>query len=417
MVSRRGSLAALLAAPFAGLASGSAAQVAAPASPPSPILRPPGDNFHITGTYLNAAYTHPLPLDAAAAMREWALIRADPGANVDRPANAKALFAKLINAAPDEIAAIPSTSYGESFVVGALGLIRDPRGKVVTDILHFDGSLYTYGELAKQGMGLTILPMTAEGRIDMNRLEAAVDGETRLVAISLVSMVNGFEHDLKQVCDIAHRKGAKVYVDAVQGAGAVPIDVKASGVDFLSCSSFKWLMGDFGYGFLYVRSDLLPGLRRSEYGYHQPKTLAYHALPGDTPGPALFEATPDNATAAGHFEVGSLGTAAQVAVAVSLTNILGMGVANIQARRQPLIERLRHGLSERYKPLTPPDSRSGIIAFSLEGARALRPRLKAAGINIQVYENRFRVSPSVYNTLAEVEKLVEVLSAAPKGQA
>lgn len=418
MVSRRGSLAALLAAPFAGLATGAAGPD--PVDPHgAPGSRQARDNFQISGVYLNAAYTHPLPLDAAAAMRAWAASRADPGARHERPPNAKALFARLINAAPDEIAAIPSTSYGESFVVGALGLIRDPRGKVVTDILHFDGALYTYGELAKQGMGLTILPMTAEGRIDMNRLETAVDTDTRLVSISLVSMVNGFEHDLKQVCEIAHRKGARVFVDAVQGAGAVPIDVKDSGVDFLACSSFKWLMGDFGYGFLYARADVLPTLRRNEYGYHQPKTLAYHALPGDPPGAALFEAAPDDATAAGYFEVGSLGTAAQIAVAVSLSTILGTGVDAIQAARQPLIERLRHGLSEHYASLTPPDSRSGIIAFALPGApHLIGPRLQAAGVNIQVYENRFRVSPSVYNTSADVETLIEVLTAgSPKAKA
>jgi len=416
-VSRRGSLTALLSAPLAVMAARAMAQAAPTAAPPpSAFTRAPRDNFHITGTYLNAAYTHPLPLDAAAAMRDWAAMRADPGARPDRAPDAKGLFAKLVNAQPNEIAAVPSTSYAESFVLGALGLRSGGRGKVVTDILHFDGSLYTYGELGKQGLDVVILPMTPEGRIDMNRLEAAVDANTKLVSISLVSMVNGFEHDLKQVCAIAHRKGAKVYVDAVQGVGAVPLDVKVSGVDFLACSTFKWLMGDFGYGFLYVRGDLLPQIKRPEYGYHQPKTLAYHALPGDKPGPVLFEATPENGTAPGYFEVGSLGTAAQVAAGVSLGNILSIGVDEIQRRRQPLIERVRQAFSGRYQPLTPPDSRSGVIAFALPGARqALRPRLQAAGVNIQVYENRFRVSPSIYNTMDDVERLIEVV--APKGQA
>jgi hypothetical protein len=57
-------------------------------------------------------------------------------------------------------------------------------------------------------------------------------------------MRNGFEHDLKAVCDLAHSRGAKVYADAGQAVGAVPVDVRASGVDFLACSSYKWLMGD-----------------------------------------------------------------------------------------------------------------------------------------------------------------------------
>jgi selenocysteine lyase/cysteine desulfurase len=329
-----------------------------------------------------------------------------------KPAHdARALFAKLINATPEEIAEVPSTSYGESFVVGALGIQGDRRAKVVTDILHFDGALYTYGELARQGSALTVLPMTPEGRIDMNRLEAAVDRDTRLVAISLVSQVNGFEHDLKTVCDIAHRKGALVHVDAVQGAGAVPIDVRASGVDFLACSTFKWLMGDFGYGFLYVRRDLLPKLKRTQFGYHQPKTFAYHAFPGDPPGPDLFESSPNNQTAAGFFEVGSLSEASEVGVGVSLNNILAMGVDTLQRNRQPLIERLRERISARYRPLTPPDSRSGIISFVAPGAAALRPKIQEAQVNIQLYPNRFRVSPSVFNTLADVDRVCDVVLA------
>jgi len=400
-MSRRQSLAALAGLP------------AAAALPDRAAAAEPRRNFEISGIFMNSAYTHPLPLDSAAAVRAYLAGRVDPALRKHPAVSAPSLFARLINASPDEIAETPSTSYGESFMIGALGLKDDPaKAKVVTDILHFDGSLYSYGELAKRGLDLTILPMTPEGRIDMNRLEAAVDARTRLVSISLVSMVNGFEHDLKTVCEIAHRKGAHVYVDAVQAAGAVPIDVRASGVDFLACSSFKWLMGDFGYGFLYVRSDLLPKLKRDELGYQQVKSLAYHAFPGDPPGARLFEAAPDDATAGGFFRVGTTSEAAEVAVGVSLGNILRLGVDAIQRERQPLIERLRAGLSAHYRPLTPKDSTSSIIAFECQGAaEKLRPRIGEAQINIQLYRNRFRISPSVFNTLAEVERVIETLTA------
>jgi selenocysteine lyase/cysteine desulfurase len=405
MVSRRESLAALVVAPFGALAGG-----AASSAPSAWVPTSPRDNFRISGTYLNAAYTHPLPLDAAEAMREHVLNRSDPKGS--KPREAKALFAKLVNADPSEIALIPSTSYGESFVVGALGLQGDRQAHVVTDILHFEGSLYTYGELAKQGTRVTVLPMEPDGRIDMNRLEGEVDGGTRLVAISLVSMVNGFQHDLKAVCEIAHRRGARVYVDAVQAAGAVPIDVKASGVDFLACSTFKWLMGDFGCGFLYVRSDLLPELKRREFGYHQPRTLVYHAFPGDPPGPDLFEAAPDNGSAMGLFEVGSIGTAAEIAAGVSLRNLNAIGVDNIQRARQPLMERLYERLSTRFRTMTPKGSRSALITFYQPDAeRLLGPRLAEARINIQLYDNRFRISPSIYNTPEDIERVIGVLLA------
>jgi len=371
-------------------------------------------DFRITGTYLNAAYTHPMPLDTEAAIRRFLERRVDPATITPTPdRDSKTLFARLINASPGEIALVPSTSYGESFVAGAVGLKSGRRAKVVTDILHFDGGLYMYGELAKSsGVDVTVLPMTPAGQIDMNALEAAVDENTRLVAISLVSMVNGFQHDLKTVCEIAHRKGAYVYVDAVQAAGAVPIDVRASGVDFLACSTFKWLMGDFGCGYLYVRSDLLPKVQRAEYGYHQPASLAYHAFPGDPPGGRLFEARPDDATAAGFFEVGSIAFAAEAGMMVSLKNILAMGVENIQSHRLPFMNKLSSALAGHgYKSMTPPGSTSPIITFALPRAdKLLGQKLIEAKINIQLYENRFRISPSIYNTELDIDKVIAVLT-------
>ena len=92
-------------------------------------------------------------------------------------------------------------------------------------------------------------------------------------------MYNGFQHDLKAVCDLAHAHGALVYADIIQGAGAVPIDVRATGLDFAACSSFKWLMGDFGLGFLYAREGALEHVKRSQWGYHSTSDMNEHVPP------------------------------------------------------------------------------------------------------------------------------------------
>ena len=407
MLSRRQSLFTLANVPISLSGFGAGGAVTPAVAGDSAVLGP-GD-FKFTGTYLNAAHMHPIPLSTAVAMREHIETRLDP---ISRPRQAKQRFAKLINAEAEEIALIPSTSYGESFVVGALQLKGNRPGRIVTDILHYDGSLYMYRELEKRGLSLSILPMAENGTIDMNRLEAAVDNKTTLVAISLVSWLNGFEHDLKTVCDIAHKKGAKVYVDAIQGAGAVPIDVRASNVDFLATSTFKWLMGDFGCGFLYVRQDLLQNLSRPEFGYHQYTDADYHFLPGDKPGTALFDAKPNDSTAMGYFEVGSVGTAAEIAAAASLGNLIATGVENIQRNRQPLMERLSARLSRRYRQLTPQNSKSPIISFSFPDAdKMLVSRIKEANINFELYDNRFRISPSVYNSMADVDRAIDLLMA------
>jgi selenocysteine lyase/cysteine desulfurase len=369
-------------------------------------------DFDVSGTYFNAASMHPMPLKSAAAIRAFTASRVDP--TIDQPSpDARGLFARLINANPAEIAYVPSTTYGENFVLETLDLKRPAAGrKIVTDVLHFDGSLYMYQELAKRGVSVAVLPMTTEGRIDLNRLESSLDARNQLVAISLVSMVNGFEHDLRTVCDIAHRKGALVYADAVQGAGAVPIDVRASGVDFLACSTFKWLMGDFGFGFLYVRQDLLPHLQRSEFGFRQFRSFEYHLFPTDPPSSKPYVAVPEDGTATGYFEIGTLGSPGRCAAAASIEAILATGVVEIQRRRQPLIERLRTQLSTRYKPLTPTDSTSSIIAFALDDAeQKLQAPLESESITIALYKDRFRISPSVYNTQNDVTRLLDVLLA------
>jgi len=141
----------------------------------------------------------------------------------------KTAFAALINAKPSEISYIPNTSSGENLVVECLG-IGKVDGNVVSDALHFEGALLHLMELQKQGLDLRLV-MPREGRIDMADLERVVDSKTRLVEVSWVSMYNGFQHDLKAVCDLAHAHGAYVYADIIQGVGAVPLDVRATGVD------------------------------------------------------------------------------------------------------------------------------------------------------------------------------------------
>ena len=91
---------------------------------------------------------------------------------------------------------------------------------------------------------------------DVRDIERVVDRKTKLISIALVSNVNGYLQDVKAISDLAHAHGAYVYADIIQCAGAIPIDVKAMGIDFAACSTYKWLMGVKGYGFYYVREDL-----------------------------------------------------------------------------------------------------------------------------------------------------------------
>ena len=375
---------------------------------------PAKDLFDVKGTFINAAFTHPMSKATAAAVQAYVRKRQDNDfaavnqMNLNRT-EVKELFAKLINAKPAEVAWVPSTMVGENFIVSGLG-IPGTSARVVTDMLHFDGSLYLYGQLSKNGVDVQVV-RPRENKIDLKDLETAITPGTKLVSLSLVSTVNGFQHDLKAVCDLAHSRGAFVFADIIQAAGAVPIDVRASGVDFCACASYKWLMGDFGAGFLYVRQDRLDRLKRTQYGYRQIKDFTSHAFPYDSPGtmPYEWESTDD---VGGYFQVGTYASGAIAALRDSLSYLLETGVNRIQDHRQALLRKLQTELPKLgYTPMTPMDSTSPIVTFAFKDAdRILKPRLDAANINISVYQNRFRISPSVYNDMADINKLIETLS-------
>jgi selenocysteine lyase/cysteine desulfurase len=396
---------------------------AAPPAPQDPATRGPsggslprkGDFAIPAGlTYLNAAYTHPLPVAAADAMRRHAEARARPGKMTDPgggdlAAKVKAEFAALINATPPEVSFVPNTSTGENLVVEALG-IAGSGGNVVTDALHFEGAIVHLQALQRdRGLDLRIA-MPRDGRIHLRDLERLIDRKTRLVELSLVAMYNGFQHDLKAVCDLAHAHGARVYADVVQAAGATPIDVRASGVDFCAGSCFKWLMADFGVGFLYARADLLGRLRRPQVGYHSVRGFATHFLPFDTPAdkPFTWEFGTD---AAAHFEAGSNAQGPIAALGASLPYILRLGVERIEAHRQPLLKRLRQEMPRLgYPCATPPGTKSALITFLVKDRKPVLDRLVKANVNVRLGAHFLRVSPSVYNDLRDVDRLLEALS-------
>ena len=248
-------------------------------------------------------------------------------------------------------------------------------------------------------------------QIDSRDLHRAIDKHTRLVAISAISYINGFQHDLREICAIAHSRGALVYADIVQAAGAMPVDVKQSGVDFCATASYKWLMGDFGLGFLYAKKSVLETkLARPVYSYRQLKNFSTHMFPYDQPGVSLVD-WEQYKTAAGYFEQGTLASGISETLAYSLQYIQTLGVENIQEHTQSLIQRLRLEVPQLgYKLITPDAARGPIVAFQVDDPAALEARLKRAQVDVTISDHRMRVSPSVYNDQQDVDRLLQALS-------
>lgn len=409
-LTRRAILAEVLSLPLAVPAAAAAAQTAATTAPAAPAAFPDRASFPETRlAYLDSGSTHPVSIGAKAAVEAYLAARGAPGTGSTSVDDERILgnFARLINAERGEVAYVQSTTTAEHMIVDALDLF-DSDAHIVTDTLHFFGSFPLYEGLAQRGANVTWL-RPRDGRIRLEDMERAITAQTKFVALSLVSTYNGFQHDLAEVCRLAHRHGALVYADIVHAAGCVPLDVKASGVDFAACSSYKWLMADFGLGFVYAKRESQARLKRKRYGYYGIASFQSHVYPFDPPGERVADfAMQDDAD--GIFATGTYSHAVGVHLDHSLQYLLRTGVDRINAHARTLTDRLKEELPRLgYSVITPAESTAPIVTCPMENARSLAPRLEAAGVRMTVARNRFRVTPSVFNDQDDIERLLRAL--------
>jgi selenocysteine lyase/cysteine desulfurase len=367
----------------------------------------------LDGTYLNCASQHPLSLSGRAAINrylDFKTFAGDSGYSVNGVYQRNLdNYARLINAHKDEVCFVQSTTVGENLVLKALGFPHR-GGRIVTDELHYVGSLPTYSELARQGVEVATL-RTDDGTLDLEQFERAITKETRLVAISSVSMVNGFQHDLAGLCDIAHANGALVYADVVHQVGSTPLDVRESGVDFCSSASYKWLLGEQGLGFLYARSDRLQEIERPWLGHYQLQSRHGLAFPNPERSQQLTDYEHFE-SALGYFAMGSQSNIVSALLDDSLPYLLRVGPARIQTYRRPLLERLHDEMPKLgFESITPRDTDTALVSFRHAGnTDELRAKLAAANVTISVAAHHLRVSPSVFNDMDDIERLVSALS-------
>jgi L-cysteine/cystine lyase len=250
-------------------------------------LRDRGDLPALAGcAYLNAGTNGPVPRAAAAAMAA----EVEAGAarpRVGRPAfdrllgwrtRARAAAARALGAAEDEVALTSSTSHGIGLVCA--GLDWRPGDEVVTTTEEHPGLLGPLDELARR-RGVVVRAVPAADVI------AAVGPATRMVAVSHVLWTTGLVLPLGEIAAAAAAVGATVLADGAQAAGAIPLDMAATGADFYAASGQKWLMGPQGTGALWVHPRRLDELR--------PATPSYFTYDGGhvgtlRPGAARFDA-------------------------------------------------------------------------------------------------------------------------------
>jgi len=361
------------------------------------------DRFPILerAVYTNSCSQGALSNDVRAAYQQYLTDWDDKGAPwelwVEQAEGARARFARLLNASPDEVAVTTSVSAGVSSLLSGL---RHPEGR--NKIVISDFEFPTIGQITHaqelRGSKVDHVAAASDTTIPLERLAEAIDDETGLVAITLVSFRHGSKTDVKEVIRLAHEVGALVLVDSFQGVGAIPIDVRDLNADFVTGGVLKYLLGSSGLAFLYCRADLLPQITPTVTGWfadedifkmdiydYSPSATARKFESGTPPIPNIYAGN------AGMDLMHEIGIAATEQHVGRLTLQLVEGLDRIGA-----------------KMVTPrdPTKRGPMVAVATTDAQAMVAALKEDGILTSARDGNIRLSFHCYNSEEDIESVV-----------
>lgn len=239
--------------------------------------------------------------------------------------------AKLLNADPEEIALVESTSHGLN--IAAQGIELQDGDNIITTNLEFIQVALPWCVMRKDKNIDIRVCKTEDNRFTAKDFAALVDDKTKLIVMSTLEWCNGWQTDLKELGDYCKEKGVYLVVDAVQQLGVTKIDTKACHIDILTAGGHKWLNSPYGTGVLYVNKETLPKLKQSYAGYLNTTVPeggwgAYWENPA---APSVNNWTFDNT--ARKFEIGGTSNyTGAIALGESLALVNEIGIENIEKR-------------------------------------------------------------------------------------
>lgn len=308
-------------------------------------------------------------------------------------------LSSLLGGSPDEYALVTSTGMGISAI--AAGYKWNKGDNVVVPSDEHWNNTFPWQALEQKGLDVRFVPVDDDNRINPEKLAALTDKNTKIVAAAAVRFNSGFRSDLKKLADIAHDKGALFMVDGIQASGVVPLNVETDSIDILCNAGFKWLLGMPGTGFLYVNKNvqdlitpILPGMFAAD---NFSKKLEYF---------------PD----ARRYETGTIAYPLFYGWTAGLELLQEIGIENIYRRILILTDRIIAGLQDKnISIVTPIDNiseRSAILMFTLgseELNKNLYEKLLSQNIIVTLRGGLIRISPSFFNTEAEIDSFLNLL--------
>lgn len=321
---------------------------------------------------------------------------------LERVHDAKASFASLTGATPEEVAVTTSVSAATNSLASALDF-GGGRTRIVVSGAEFPSVGQIWKAQERRGANVAWVPVR-EGTVRLEDYEAAIDDRTLLVSACHAYYQNGFVQDIQQIAELAHASGALLFVDAYQSLGTRPVDVEKLGVDVLASGVLKYLMGVPGIAFMYVKGDRIDDLRPAATGWFgrkdpfafDPQRLDWHAT-------------------ARRFETGTPPIPASYVAHEGMEIIREVGPERIR----PWMERLTGRMIDRGEELglelhgtADPRRKTPCTAFVCSGADAasVEAELRKRGVLASARGSCIRLAPHFYSTLDEVDHAVDELA-------
>jgi cysteine desulfurase/selenocysteine lyase len=366
-------------------------------------------------TYLNLAGMAPMPkvslkaVQAALDAKKFPHLHDDASVFFELPNRLRANLAKLIGAKPDEIALTTGASTGAMAVAYALNW--KPGDEVLTGKTEFPLQ-YTIWKPMEEREGISVRIIPPHGKfLTADDVIAALTPRTRVVSLSHVRFDDGSMLDVPPLAEACHKQGALLVLDVSQSCGAVPMDVTKLGADFLVCAGYKWLLGAFGTGFFWAKKELLASLRPAPFYWMAVEGSDNFAkLDFSNPQPEESAKRWDTPEWASHFNFNL------AALDAGVEFVLRAGAETVRAHNHTLIDSLLSRLPmDRCVPASPLDGNQRgpygcFVARTPEKTAELYQRLRAEKVFVSLREGKIRVSPYLYNTIQDIDRLISVIT-------
>jgi cysteine desulfurase / selenocysteine lyase len=363
--------------------------------------------------YLDLAKQGPMPkvsLRAAQTALEWKKFphRQPDSVYFETPNRVRSSLARLIGGKPEEIALTTGASSGMAAV--AYGLTWNPGDEIITGKGEFPAQFTTWKPLeAREGARLRVVA-PRERFLTADDFIAALTPKTKLVSVSLVRFDDGSLLDAARLAAACHAQGTYVLLDASQCCGGMPVDVAQLGADFLTSAGYKWLLSPFGTGFFWAKSEHIEKMRPGPFYWMATAGAEnFASLKFDDPKPQPGARRWDAAETASFFNL--------TAMDASLELVLRIGPENVAAHNANLMTQMYDGLPrDRCVPASPLESsRRGpygcFAARTPEKSAALYEGLRKQNVIVSLREGNLRVSPHLYNTERDIDRLIAVITA------